>query len=221
VAAYGYSPHGAVGSKYGEVDNPFTYVGECGVMDDGHGLFYMRNRTYDALTGRFIQKDLLGFFGETNPYTYGSNNPIRYIDPVGYFGIDLGDWKFWAGTTLTAGGAALIWVPGFGQLLGPAAVKVGIGMMVTGVSTDLYSVATAMPQAAIDKANDTVQAVENRGQFKDVKLDVGADGKLVIPKDVLDSLSPWPNKITALKKAVEEENKKRACSPQFRRIQGN
>jgi len=83
VAAYTYAPYGAVTNKFGDLDNPFTYVGEYGVMDDGDGLFFMRNRTYDALTGRFIQKDPLGFVEGTNLYAYVSNNPIGHIDPLG------------------------------------------------------------------------------------------------------------------------------------------
>jgi len=83
VAAYAYDPYGAITNKLGEVDNPFTYVGEFGVMDDGNGVYWMRYRIYDAHTGRFVQKDPLGFVEGTNLYAYVSNNPIKNIDPFG------------------------------------------------------------------------------------------------------------------------------------------
>ena len=83
-AAYAYSPFGAVVKKSrADDDNPFTYVGEYGVIDEGDGLFFMKNRYYDAHTGRFVQKDPIGFIGGTNLYAYVGNNTINHIDPEG------------------------------------------------------------------------------------------------------------------------------------------
>ena len=89
AAAYAYDAYGAVVGRMGDdrvVDdwgNPFTYVGALGVMDEGGGLFYMRARYYDALTGRFVQKDPSGMADGLNLYTYVSNNPVVWIDPEG------------------------------------------------------------------------------------------------------------------------------------------
>ena len=48
----------------------------------------MRSRYYDPSTGRFTQRDkYLGNYTDPlslNRYTYGHNNPIKYIDPSGY-----------------------------------------------------------------------------------------------------------------------------------------
>jgi uncharacterized protein RhaS with RHS repeats len=49
----------------------------------------MKNRYYDALSGRFIHKDPIGIVGDTNLYTYVENNPISGIDPFGLENRDL------------------------------------------------------------------------------------------------------------------------------------
>jgi len=85
VGAYAYSPYGAVAGHSGTATTPFTYAGIYGVMDEGDDLFFMRNRYYDAATGRFIQRDPIGFAGGTNLFRYASNNPVSRIDPSGLF----------------------------------------------------------------------------------------------------------------------------------------
>ncbi len=84
VSAYAYGPFGAVINRTGLTeDNPFTYVGQFGVVDEGTGMFFMKSRFYDAITGRFIQKDPIGFDGGINQYAYVDNNPVKGIDPEG------------------------------------------------------------------------------------------------------------------------------------------
>jgi RHS repeat-associated protein len=84
AAAYAYDPFGAVVNRSGDDQgNPFTYVGAFGVMDEGDGLFYMRQRYYDALTGRFLQRDPIGISDNLNLYAYVANNPVVWIDPMG------------------------------------------------------------------------------------------------------------------------------------------
>ncbi|MCX6693073.1 MAG: DUF6531 domain-containing protein, partial [Methanomicrobiales archaeon] len=84
VNQYQYTPFGEYRQKYETITNPFTYVGEYGVMDDGNGLLYMRLRHYSSNLGRFVSEDKLNFRDYVlHAYKYSQNNPISYIDPVG------------------------------------------------------------------------------------------------------------------------------------------
>jgi len=84
VNAYAYTPYGEIAGSTEAVANRFKYVGAYGVMDEGSGIYFMKNRYYDAATGRFLQKDPIGFVGgQTNLYAYVGNNPVNHIDPSG------------------------------------------------------------------------------------------------------------------------------------------
>lgn len=84
VNKYAYDEHGKVLSQEEAISNPFKYVGQYGVMDEGNGLLYMRARFYDPEIGRFISKDPIGFAGgDLNLYAYVGNNPSNFIDPMG------------------------------------------------------------------------------------------------------------------------------------------
>ncbi|MDD1695891.1 MAG: hypothetical protein LUQ54_03240, partial [Methanoregula sp.] len=83
-AQYTYTPFGII-SRHQErtPQNRFTFSGAFGVIDDGNGLFFMKNRNYHAHISRFLQPDPLGIFGGTNMYEYGNGNPIINVDPEG------------------------------------------------------------------------------------------------------------------------------------------
>jgi RHS repeat-associated protein len=101
VESYTYDEFGSVLSSAGGGTNPFLYVGQFGVMDDGNGLLYMRARYYDTETGRFLSRDPLGFGGgDLNLYAYVGGNPMTGIDPSGKatmtfkeFGDNLKQWS--------------------------------------------------------------------------------------------------------------------------------
>ncbi len=82
-ALYRYLPYGMPANGYARVPNPFTFIGRHGVMDDGGGLFLMGARHYDAVTGRFLQRDPIGFQGGWNLYAYVGANPVDRSDPSG------------------------------------------------------------------------------------------------------------------------------------------
>jgi len=83
VNKYAYTPFGRLTGAQETVPNPFRYVGQFGVIDDGNGLLYMRARYYDPEIGRFITKDPIWFAGGVNLYRYVNNNPLNLVDPWG------------------------------------------------------------------------------------------------------------------------------------------
>ena len=80
---YSYLPFGEALTVSETVANPFEFVGEFGVMREGSGIDYMRNRWYDPRQGRFTQPDPIGLAGGVNLYAYVGNSPVMFIDASG------------------------------------------------------------------------------------------------------------------------------------------
>ena len=83
VNSYNYLPFGETLQATETVQNPFTFVGQAGVMRDGNGLDYMATRWYDPAQGRFTQQDPIRLAGGPNLYAYAANSPVNLIDPTG------------------------------------------------------------------------------------------------------------------------------------------
>lgn len=84
-----FSAYGLLIRKSGDMDTPFLYNGQYGVMTDPNGLLFMRARYYSPYLMRFINPDPLGFSGGSNWYQFGGGNPISRTDSTGlWFGID-------------------------------------------------------------------------------------------------------------------------------------
>jgi RHS repeat-associated protein len=82
--SYAYDPFGGSLYESALIANPFQFVGQPGVMNEGNGLQFMRARFYDAERGRFVSEDPLGLQGgDINLYRYAGNNPISQVDPSG------------------------------------------------------------------------------------------------------------------------------------------
>ena len=86
INSYSYLPFGERVSATGSTPNPFTFVGQFGIMEDSSGLYVMRDRDYAPDQGRFTQGDPIGIAGGTNLYAYVANNPVSVIDPSGHGG---------------------------------------------------------------------------------------------------------------------------------------
>lgn len=131
VSANAYEPFGRISNRSGSIDNPFTYVGGSGVMDEGEGLFFMRNRYYDGNTGGFLQKDPMGFAGGIHLYRYVGNNPVNFVDPIG-----LGFWRDVASFVVGVGTAAAVVValPAETALAPLAIVAIGLGTIAGGTT---------------------------------------------------------------------------------------
>jgi len=90
VASYSYDPWGNILSSTGSFanDQPFRYASYF--WDKETGMYYLINRYYDPVIGRFISKDPVSDPEdseldpqEANPYTYAANNPVMETDPDG------------------------------------------------------------------------------------------------------------------------------------------
>ena len=91
-----YDVFGASRSQTG-TQVPFTFTGEQ--VDNESGLVYLRARYMDPESGRFINRDPIGFAGgDVNLYTYVRNNPAELTDPSGLWpDVDVGNPLDWPG----------------------------------------------------------------------------------------------------------------------------
>jgi RHS repeat-associated protein len=80
--SYSYDAYGTIVDQTGTVEQPYTYTGR--EFDSESGLYFLRMRTYDPLSGRFDQKDPYEFNGgQLNLYQYNYNEPLDFTDPFG------------------------------------------------------------------------------------------------------------------------------------------
>lgn len=85
VASFTHNEFGIEESSTGtRTDLDFmTFVGGLGMRKDPTGLYYARQRYYDASLGRWLSADPIGFKGGLNLYAYCSGDPISRSDPSG------------------------------------------------------------------------------------------------------------------------------------------
>ncbi len=87
VQQYQYDERGnhVIAPMSGGPASPKTFVGGLSVNDDTSdgGLYLMGHRFYDPSLGRFLNRDPIGFAGGLNLFSYGANNPVTRVDPLG------------------------------------------------------------------------------------------------------------------------------------------
>jgi RHS repeat-associated protein len=90
VERYAYSAYGQVtiadasGSVISDsaIANRYTYAGR--EWDEGLSLYHYRARTYDAVGGRFVSRDPIGFVGSPHLlYEFIDASPLQFTDPTG------------------------------------------------------------------------------------------------------------------------------------------
>jgi|GEM_PF-4276812 len=69
------------GTPRSAIGNPWMFTGRQD--DEEMGLYFYRARYYDALKGRFLQRDSLEYVDGMNLYAYAGNDPIDQIDYLG------------------------------------------------------------------------------------------------------------------------------------------
>jgi RHS repeat-associated protein len=85
--SYTYDAFGNLVGSSGSTSNSYLFAGEQ--YDSNLDQYYLRQRFYDAGTGRFTRKDT--FEGDVNSpislhkYLYGNGNPVNYTDPTGLY----------------------------------------------------------------------------------------------------------------------------------------
>jgi RHS repeat-associated protein len=93
--SYAYTPFGVPLAQQGNTENPFTFGGRHGVMQEAaSGLYYMRSRYYDATTAHFLTRDPARRSespAETNVYSFARANPLMFEDPSGQNAVIEGD----------------------------------------------------------------------------------------------------------------------------------
>jgi RHS repeat-associated protein len=66
--------------------DPYSnFGGQYGYYTDAEtGLELLGHRYYDTATGRFVNRDPIGYGGGIDLYSYARNNPINMVDPTGF-----------------------------------------------------------------------------------------------------------------------------------------
>jgi len=87
-----YDPWGVVSRSEGNSDATRRFTGQK--LDPETALMYYGGRYYDPVLGRFVSPDPFvpaqGNPQSLNRYAYALNNPVRFVDPSGYFWKELG-----------------------------------------------------------------------------------------------------------------------------------
>jgi RHS repeat-associated protein len=79
---YTYEPFGKRTFSGTSNSNPYQYTGR---ENDGTGLYFYRARFYSPTLQRFVSEDPIEFDGgDVNLYVYVVNNPLRFVDPLGW-----------------------------------------------------------------------------------------------------------------------------------------
>src|SRR5579884_1648043 len=80
ATSYGYEPFGATAASGAASSDSHRFTGR---EQDPTGLYYLRNRYYNPMLGRFLSPDPIGIAGGINLYAYTFDDPMSWVDRLG------------------------------------------------------------------------------------------------------------------------------------------
>jgi RHS repeat-associated protein len=81
-AQYDYAPYGLSSKLAGDLDTNISYTGHY--RHGRSGLLLAPFRAYEPTLGRWLNRDPIEEDGGFNLYGYVGNNPVNFVDPLGY-----------------------------------------------------------------------------------------------------------------------------------------
>jgi len=93
VSRYRYDPFGNTISSSGTLAAVNTYRFSSKETEPISDFYYYLYRWYSPSLQRWVNRDPIGENGGINIYGYVANNPINYVDPLGLWGIQFGDFN--------------------------------------------------------------------------------------------------------------------------------
>ena len=191
INQYRYDPFGNIISQSETIPQPFTFVGQYGVMTEPNGFYYMRARYYDPQVGRFISEDPIGFDGgDVNLYAYVGNNPIMGVDPWGRCAKSYSFQNFLSDTSAYSTGIATVLFLAPGTELG-SIVFGGIAVGAKGLEISLYS-----KNKQIDTTGELVKMFTPvKEQFK------------MITGNVIDAVTIWMKENIYNQRVIKNQTK--------------
>ncbi len=204
TAAYAYGDYGQSAGKTGGASCALTYVGALGVLDEGDGVFFMEHRLYDAVTGRFFQRDPSGFAGrDPNLYRYARSAPISRVDPLGLEDFEMTHWGWYDVNTaegsvdLATGRTPHMAEPASDEELVAAGVIAAVGLSgMAGLYMASSSGAAVCAAGEMAAAGEATVAVEASSDLLMAEQIVA--NQAVVENMVLDSMAGRINPITEL-----------------------
>lgn len=159
-----YDPYGEIRPGSAPPPSDRGWLGQ--VHDSSTGLNQLGARYYDATLGRFLSTDPAfdsSSAQTANPYSYGANNPVRYIDPIGLWSLS-GAWN----SVKNAASSTWDWAKENKGLIADVAVGIGVGIAVGAVcatGVGCLIVAGVAAGAAGAAAGYGVDAAEGKTDF--------------------------------------------------------
>ncbi len=139
--------------------NPFRFAGYR--YDTESYLYDLRNRTYNPMTGRFLQFDPIGYADSMNLYEYVASNPTMYIDPLG-----LSLWDLLKGDLEKFTQDKYFFSPGVDQYLKETSQRLRAmpGAAKDALTQDIILVAQVCckPKIVCDKASEITNAISEK-----------------------------------------------------------